>query len=48
LINTLKPKADALIGAGCEWVFTDKASGKLARRRELDEALSDRGRETSW
>ncbi len=32
-------QSDALIGAGCERVFTDKASGKLARRPELDEAL---------
>ena len=32
-------QADALTGAGCERVFTDKASGKLARRPELDEAL---------
>lgn len=32
-------QADALTAAGCERVFTDKASGKLARRPELDEAL---------
>jgi DNA invertase Pin-like site-specific DNA recombinase len=32
-------QADALSAAGCERVFTDKASGKLARRPELDEAL---------
>ncbi len=32
-------QADALHAAGCERVFTDKASGKLARRPELDEAL---------
>jgi DNA invertase Pin-like site-specific DNA recombinase len=32
-------QADALTGAGCERVFTDKASGKLARRPELDEVL---------
>ncbi len=30
---------DALLAAGCEHVFTDKASGKLARRPELDNAL---------
>ncbi|WP_030273713.1 recombinase family protein [Streptomyces sp. NRRL B-24484] len=30
---------DALRAAGCEKVLTDKASGKLARRPELDKAL---------
>jgi DNA invertase Pin-like site-specific DNA recombinase len=30
---------DALTAAGCEEVFIDKASGKLARRSELDRAL---------
>ena len=30
---------DALTGAGCGQVFIDKASGKLARRSELDKAL---------
>jgi DNA invertase Pin-like site-specific DNA recombinase len=30
---------DALRAAGCERVYTDKASGKLARRPELDKAL---------
>ena len=32
-------QADALDAAGCDRVFTDKASGKLARRPELDKAL---------
>jgi DNA invertase Pin-like site-specific DNA recombinase len=30
---------DALTAAGCEEVFIDKASGKLARRPDLDRAL---------
>jgi DNA invertase Pin-like site-specific DNA recombinase len=30
---------DALRAAGCEQVFIDRASGKLARRLELDKAL---------
>ena len=32
-------QADALRAAGCERILTDKASGKLARRPQLDEAL---------
>jgi DNA invertase Pin-like site-specific DNA recombinase len=31
---------DALSSAGCERTFTDQASGTLARRPALDEALS--------
>src|SRR5438876_753654 len=30
---------DTLTAAGCDQVFVDKASGKLARRLELDRAL---------
>src|SRR5260221_11117305 len=30
---------DALVAAGCERTYTDHASGKLARRPELDRAL---------
>lgn len=32
-------QSDALTAAGCERILLDKASGKLARRPELDEAL---------
>jgi DNA invertase Pin-like site-specific DNA recombinase len=32
-------QSDALAAAGCEQVFIDTASGKLARRPELDKAL---------
>jgi Resolvase, N terminal domain len=39
---------DALAAAGCDQVFTDKASGKLARRPELDRALWSPGPGTSW
>jgi DNA invertase Pin-like site-specific DNA recombinase len=35
---------DALTAAGCDEVFLDKASGKLARRPELDRALLVAGR----
>jgi DNA invertase Pin-like site-specific DNA recombinase len=32
-------QTDVLTAAGCERIFTDKASGKLAQRPELDKAL---------
>jgi DNA invertase Pin-like site-specific DNA recombinase len=32
-------QADALASAGCDQILVDKASGKLARRPELDKAL---------
>lgn len=41
------PKAQhsALSAAGCDEVFIDKASGKLATRPELDKALLSANRE---
>ena len=33
-------QTDALAAAGCKRIFTDKASGKLARRPKLDDALA--------
>jgi DNA invertase Pin-like site-specific DNA recombinase len=36
---------DALAAVGCEKVFIDKVSGKLARRPELDKALLSANRE---
>lgn len=38
--QNLGAQTDALTAAGCEQLFTDKASGKLARRPELDKALA--------
>jgi len=32
-------QSDALVAAGCEPVFVEKAAGKLTRRPELDQAL---------
>ena len=37
--QSLDAQRDALAAAGCGKVFVDKASGKLARRPELDKAL---------
>jgi len=37
--QNLDAQRDALAGAGCDQVLVDKASGKLARRPELDKAL---------
>jgi DNA invertase Pin-like site-specific DNA recombinase len=35
---------DALLAAGCDSIFIDTASGKLARRPELDKALRSANR----
>jgi len=37
--QNLDAQHDALVGAGCDEIMVDKASGKLARRPELDKAL---------
>ncbi len=37
--HNLDAQRDALFGAGCDLIMVDKASGKLARRPELDKAL---------
>lgn len=37
--QNLDGQRDALTAAGCEEILVDKASGKLARRSELDRAL---------
>jgi DNA invertase Pin-like site-specific DNA recombinase len=37
--QNLDAQRDALAGAGCDEIMVDKASGKLARRPELDKAL---------
>lgn len=37
--QVLDAQRDALAAAGCEQIFLDTASGKLARRPELDKAL---------
>jgi DNA invertase Pin-like site-specific DNA recombinase len=41
-------QTDALTAAGCEQVFTDHASGTLARRPALDEALRYLRRRDTW
>ena len=38
--QTLALQKDALEKEGCEWIFTDTASGAKARRSGLEEALS--------
>jgi DNA invertase Pin-like site-specific DNA recombinase len=37
--QNLDPQTDQLTAAGCDRVFADKASGKLASRPEFDQAL---------
>ena len=37
--QNLDAQRDALTAASCDQIFVDKASGKLARRPELDKAL---------
>lgn len=37
--QNLEAQRDALVAAGCDEVFVDQASGKLAARPELDSAL---------
>lgn len=37
--QNIEAQTDALTAAGCERIFTDRASGKLASRPELDKVL---------